>query len=1012
MKKKLFSIIMCVLMIMCFMPTAAFADGGMNQTNNSVVSVTTSDGVKTYYDTLPAAISALTGGETMTLLKDTTVRLNDESDGGYDGTGADSSLWSYVPNVTFDLNNKTLTTVSNHGGSYNVLNVFATGWTIKDGAIIAKHADGTADSYAVGVTGGENKGDSEVLFDNVDLSGGVAAYGYVTVTMKDTSMGKTQVAATNYYCVYSEAADIIIDGGEYTSNGTMPIFYTTSSYGESITVKDGEFTGTILGGGGTVSITGGIFTANPTAYVDTEKGFSASQNEDDKWVVSEPVAEVNGTKFGTLNAAIEAAQDGDIVNILSDCNIEPIEIGYSEGETEAWTKGGITIDGKGHTVTGWSTTSGSEYSGFYAIDVYNKVSFKNIKFKNFGTEDTGTLNGAAVIYGGSGCNITLTNCSFEKFNREAIYFGGFGGGNLTVIDCYFDCTPTDEKFSIQKAILIAPGTAESKVTIKNCQIKHATSTDKDWTAGGIEIFSGDVTIEDSTITNCDEGISISREYYSSDNVDIKVSMEDVTVSAKNEAVCIKCYKGGETEAHVTIKSGNYTGEIGIWPAIMNEGDEDPTEADLNKCTLKVTGGNFDTNPRDYIDTNSIVMRSGSEGSYTYTVVTKSNLGAGTYLSDPTDYLASRCYVGNTGEGTWTVYRYSSSGSSSTTTTDNVINTTETTKSDSGETTTVPETKATVKAETKTADDGTKTTTSTVDTTTASKIVEKAVENKSEEVIVNAGITAVAETAAGTTTEVAIPAETVSQIAEKTTAAVTIETEAAEVTLDEKAVEAVAEQAGETGGVKLVVETRAQDENKVEVELKIETSNGVVSDFKGGNVTVTVKLNSALATKPVMCVYIDDNGVYHKVAGQKNADGTYTFTTGHFSTYAIMSVEDVDAAIAKQEDSAKNLVSKLSLKARSTKTSKGNIKVNLTVDDEGIQAIKDLGYTVKYKFYRSTKKSSSYKAMLEKAGKTYTNTTGKKGTRYYYKARVMVYDSEGTLIAKTALTQCKYAVRIK
>ena len=51
-------------------------------------------------------------------------------------------------------------------------------------------------------------------------------------------------------------------------------------------------------------------------------------------------------------------------------------------------------------------------------------------------------------------------------------------------------------------------------------------------------------------------------------------------------------------------------------------------------------------------------------------------------------------------------------------------------------------------------------------------------------------------------------------------------------------------------------------------------------------------------------------------------------------------------------------------------------------------------------------------MLEKAGKTYTNTTGKKGTRYYYKARVMVYDSEGTLIAKSALAQCKYATRVR
>ena len=84
----------------------------------------------------------------------------------------------------------------------------------------------------------------------------------------------------------------------------------------------------------------------------------------------------------------------------------------------------------------------------------------------------------------------------------------------------------------------------------------------------------------------------------------------------------------------------------------------------------------------------------------------------------------------------------------------------------------------------------------------------------------------------------------------------------------------------------------------------------------------------------------------------------------------------------------------------------------TADEDAIKAIEDLGYTVKYKFYRSTKKSASYKAKLEGANKTYTNTTGKKGTKYYYKARVMVYDAQGELIAKTALNQCKYAARTK
>ena len=70
---------------------------------------------------------------------------------------------------------------------------------------------------------------------------------------------------------------------------------------------------------------------------------------------------------------------------------------------------------------------------------------------------------------------------------------------------------------------------------------------------------------------------------------------------------------------------------------------------------------------------------------------------------------------------------------------------------------------------------------------------------------------------------------------------------------------------------------------------------------------------------------------------------------------------------------------------------------------------DAGYTVKYKFYRSEKKASKYVAKATKAGKTYINTAGKKGTKYYYKAKALVYDGD-KLVGQTVLTQCKYGVR--
>ncbi|MFR5858156.1 MAG: hypothetical protein ACLUJC_02865 [Clostridia bacterium] len=101
-------------------------------------------------------------------------------------------------------------------------------------------------------------------------------------------------------------------------------------------------------------------------------------------------------------------------------------------------------------------------------------------------------------------------------------------------------------------------------------------------------------------------------------------------------------------------------------------------------------------------------------------------------------------------------------------------------------------------------------------------------------------------------------------------------------------------------------------------------------------------------------------------------------------------------------------SKLTLMARSKKTAKMNIKVVVKGD---LKAITDAGYTVKYKFYRSTKKSAGYKAVLTKKAPTYFNTYGKKGTMYYYKAKVMIYDKDGNFVAQTALKQCKYANRL-
>ena len=127
----------------------------------------------------------------------------------------------------------------------------------------------------------------------------------------------------------------------------------------------------------------------------------------------------------------------------------------------------------------------------------------------------------------------------------------------------------------------------------------------------------------------------------------------------------------------------------------------------------------------------------------------------------------------------------------------------------------------------------------------------------------------------------------------------------------------------------------------------------------------------------------------------------------------VSKADPEAEEAERIAQAKAAAKKAAIKARSSKTAKGSVKVVLFTDAETkafLKSMQDMGYTVKYRFYRSTKKASGYKAMLTKDKPVYLNTNGKKGVKYYYKVQVRVYDENGKLITATALKQCKYACR--
>ena len=156
---------------------------------------------------------------------------------------------------------------------------------------------------------------------------------------------------------------------------------------------------------------------------------------------------------------------------------------------------------------------------------------------------------------------------------------------------------------------------------------------------------------------------------------------------------------------------------------------------------------------------------------------------------------------------------------------------------------------------------------------------------------------------------------------------------------------------------------------------------------------------------------------------KTPFGDKTYTQDELKAMSEAAVaQTITVAIEKAEEpaddaanvaKAKSIVKDMKLVARSSKTAKKNVKAVLKSDAKvkaSIKELKDLGFAVKYRFYRSTKKSASYKSAITKKVASYTNTSGKKDTKYFYKVQVRVYDENGKLVAKTALKQCKYAAR--
>jgi hypothetical protein len=225
----------------------------------------------------------------------------------------------------------------------------------------------------------------------------------------------------------------------------------------------------------------------------------------------------------------------------------------------------------------------------------------------------------------------------------------------------------------------------------------------------------------------------------------------------------------------------------------------------------------------------------------------------------------------------------------------------------------------------------------------------------------------------------VPTETVKKLAEQISANVTIRTDVAEVKLDNSVYGAIADEAaGET--IAFTAQKTVDDNDIMYVELKVVSGEKNLTDFNGGNATVTVPLPETLAkVENLACLYVGEDGTYTSVSGTKNGDDTFTYAAGDWGTYAVVSKTKATQILREQKLAAiKAGVKKTTIKV-SAKAAKSGITVKWS---------KSKGYKVDgYQIYRSTKKSSGYKKIATTTNRKYKDKRSlKSGKKYYYKVR--------------------------
>ena len=346
------------------------------------------------------------------------------------------------------------------------------------------------------------------------------------------------------------------------------------------------------------------------------------------------VAMIGAKEYPTLTAAINEANTGDTVKLVNNVT-EAVTIPADKT---------ITLDLNGKKLTNADGQDTITVTLGASLTVTGSGTVDNVTHGKAAIYNNGTV----ILNGGSYTRSAEASTSIKDANGNS-YYNILNHGTMTIGK---NASVTSRgSFSS----LIANGYYNFSDT--NPRSGYVSGTNQETPSLTINggTFSGGI----NTIKNDDNATLTVNNGSFSNMTQAAIQNNHVatinggTFDAKaNHAIENRHFDGGHNTGSVTVTSGTFTG--GLYTT--------------TGATWSISGGTFSSDPSVYVVGNgsaNIVKRAGSEGAYTYTVLAKSGLTSGVYLTDPSGALANNYYVSSTANGVWTVsYSAPSSGGGS------------------------------------------------------------------------------------------------------------------------------------------------------------------------------------------------------------------------------------------------------------------------------------------------------------------------------------------------------------